>query len=302
MHNGKIICELEKSKVIDCEECGFLHIFPLPSIETTELLYSKEYYEINRANYISNLVEDESWWKNLYKERLNLVLSQMKTVDKPKVLDIGTGAGYFLQVAKENNCLELGIEPSQMASFYAKEQGLNVMQDFYSDKVSSEIGQFDIVHMNHVLEHMDNPIKVLNNIKNNLVENGLLCVAVPNDFNELQDIASKLNHDKKWWISPEEHLNYFSFRSLSRLLNRCGFDILEKTTSFPMELFILMGENYIEEKALGRECHFRRKEFEINLFQHNIELKQRFYSSLAEQGLGRDVIIIARKRVENHEN
>lgn len=295
MHQGEIIANKDNQNIIDCENCGFPHVYPYPSQEKTQLLYSEEYYQKNRADYINNLKEDREWWENLYQERINMIQKYINTTKPVKVLDIGTGAGYFLNVAKKNQWMELGLEPSQMASFYAKEQGLNILQEFYNKEISGKIGKFEVIHMNHVLEHMIQPKEILNLIYDNLADGGIFCVAVPNDFNELQEIASKINHDNQWWVTPSEHINYFSFNNLKKLLNNCGFEILEETTSFPMEMFILMGDNYIAENSLGRGCHFKRKEFEKKLFEYNSHLKQKLYKALATQELGRDVILIVRK-------
>lgn len=294
-HNGKILGTKDGFDIIECEKCGFVHVFPYPSLEDTKTLYSEEYYEKNRKDYIKNLEEDKEWWQLVYKERVEQIEKYLINKEAIKVLDIGTGAGYFLSEAKNKNWIETGIEPSQMASFYAIENDLNIIRGFYNKDISYSIGEFDVIHMNHVLEHMLDPKEILGLIHTNLKKNGLFCVAVPNDFNKLQEIASKLNEDKQWWITPQEHINYFSFKSLKNLLAKNGFEILEETTSFPMELFVLMDENYIGETQKGRVCHFKRKKLEQNLFEFNIDVKQSLYRALAREGLGRDVILIARK-------
>lgn len=302
MHKGELFSVKDGINVINCKKCGFAHVYPFPTLENNELLYSEEYYEKNRKDYIKNLKEDKEWWNLVYKERVEQIEKYLKSEEKIKVLDIGTGAGYFLSAAKNKNWAELGIEPSQMASFYAIENGLNIIQDFYSESISASIGEFDVIHMNHVLEHMLNPKEILGYIHNNLKKNGLFCVAVPNDFNELQEVASKLNNNNQWWVTPQEHINYFSFESLSKLLSENGFEILEQTTSFPMELFVLMGENYIGEPIKGRACHAKRKTLEKTLFELNVNAKKKLYRALAKEGLGRDVILIARKSEKKDEN
>ncbi|MFJ8261823.1 class I SAM-dependent methyltransferase [Rummeliibacillus sp. NPDC094406] len=295
-HTGKVVSHKDGHDIIACEKCGFYHVYPFPSQEQTENLYSEEYYQKNRKDYIKNLEEDKEWWQNLYSERIQQISTYLNNDEDINVLDIGTGAGYFLTAAKEAGWEELGIEPSTMASYYGKENGLNIIPNFFDENISNKIGKFDVIHMNHVLEHMLNPTKILRMIHNNLENEGVFCLAVPNDFNELQQIACTLNENKEWWITPFEHINYFSFDSLKKLLESNGFKVLEETTSFPMELFVLMGENYIKESTLGRQCHKKRKKLEKNLFTNNPNLKQKLYKSLAKEGLGRDVILIARKR------
>ena len=54
-----------------------------------------------------------------------------------------------------------------------------------------------------------------------------------------------------------------------------------------MELFLLMGENYVDNDSLGRMCHTKRKKLEINLNNTNLNwLKRKLYQSFADMGIG----------------
>jgi len=55
-----------------------------------------------------------------------------------------------------------------------------------------------------------------------------------------------------------------------------------------MELFLLMGENYVGNKEVGNRCHEKRMRFELNLPD---DVRRRFYLNLASFGLGRECII-----------
>lgn len=57
-------------------------------------------------------------------------------------------------------------------------------------------------------------------------------------------------------MSPPEHINYFNFESITRLLERNGFSIIEITSTFPLELFLLMGDNYIGNNEIGKTYLF----------------------------------------------
>jgi hypothetical protein len=97
-------------------------------------------------------------------------------------------------------------------------------------------------------------------------------------------------------VAPKHHLNYFTFDSLANLLQRLDLKIAERSTSFPMELFLLMGENYTIDPALGRACHESRKKFDMALETAGLgEARRSFYRALAQAGLGREAAIIAVK-------
>src|SRR5262249_51521984 len=123
---------------------------------------------------------------------------------------------------------------------------------------------------------------------------GLVCVGVPNDYNALQK-AVRASGAAPWWIVPPHHLNYFDFDSMTALLTRMNLEVVETLTSFPMELFLLMGENYIGNDDLGRECHTRRKQFDLALEKAGLaDVRRKLYGALAKAGIGREAIIVAR--------
>ena len=97
-------------------------------------------------------------------------------------------------------------------------------------------------------------------------------------------------------MAPPHHVNYFDFRSLGGLLKKCGFSIVHEESTFPIDLFLLMGDNYISDDKVGRECHTRRMNFEKSMrLSGNNDLLERLYSNFAKQGIGREVVLYAKK-------
>ncbi len=64
-----------------------------------------------------------------------------------------------------------------------------------------------------------------------------------------------------------------------------------------MELFLLMGDNYIGDSALGRQLHGKRKQVELTLAHYAPEARAALYSALASVGLGRLAIVYAQKPI-----
>jgi hypothetical protein len=57
-----------------------------------------------------------------------------------------------------------------------------------------------------------------------------------------------------------------------------------------------MGENYVNDPALGRACHHRRKKFDLAFEAAGLkETRRGFYRALAELGIGREAVVIAVK-------
>ena len=95
---------------------------------------------------------------------------------------------------------------------------------------------------------------------------------------------------------PPHHLNYLNFTSLEDLLRRLDLEVVDTMTSFPMELFLLMGENYVGNDIVGKDCHARRKRFDLSLEKAGLgDTRRKFYRALANAGLGREAVVIARK-------
>ena len=66
--------------------------------------------------------------------------------------------------------------------------------------------------------------------------------------------------------------------------------------TFPMEFFLLSGDNYLSNNEVGRECHSRRKMFEVNMYKNEAEYLNKVYRDLASNGIGREFLIIGRLR------
>ena len=130
-----------------------------------------------------------------------------------------------------------------------------------------------------------------------MISGSLLQIEVPNEFNPFQMAAQKLHDLDEWWVAPPAHLNYFSKASLQCLCEATGFELVGAKSSFPMEMFLLMGKQYVGDPSLGSECHNLRKTFEQNLIDlGHRDLLQELYRKLADLELGRQITMVVRKK------
>lgn len=294
-HEGPLLTRAKGYDIIACALCGFRHVVPLPTPAELERAYREAYYSEEKPDFISHAGEDQEWAELAQRDRL-AILENLLTPDRRRLLDIGSGPGFLLKTAKEQGWQVLGIEPSRQAAAHARSLGIEVVEEFFNAATAPALGRFDAVHLNNVLEHVPNPIEVLSLARGLLHPGGALCVNVPNDFTPLQIAACASLKIPQWWVAPPHHLNYFDFESLSGLLTRLGFDVRERSTSFPMEQFLLMGHDYTANPQLGRACHNQRKRFDMALENAGFkEARRAFYRGLAEAGMGREVVLIASK-------
>ncbi len=294
-HNGKTIgISKEGIKIINCSNCGFYHQKPLPEVIERERYYEKEYFQETKSDYFEKQKEDLHFLTTVYIEKEEILANNISPLPK-KILDIGAGSGFFLNFLREKGWDISGIEPNEMVCNLVKEE-LKIDLKSCSFEKFMEINKesFSVVHLSYILEHIIDPTSMLKKIYNDLLlSNGLLYIEVPNDFNPLQQIVySKIKNN--WWI-VKDHINYFTPITLRKLLEQIGFNVLHLGVSFPLEFFILMGDDYITDSNLGRPSHLRRINFEKNLDLFNKNLKKELYKKFLELRIGRAITIIGRK-------
>jgi SAM-dependent methyltransferase len=294
-HSGVVVASANDFDVIECKECGFKHIIPIPTDDELEQIYSHEYYTQEKPLYLERYRGDLEWWNTVYTRRYE-ILEQHLPPQQRRILDIGSGPGYFLLNGKNRGWQVKGIEPSIEAAEHSQGLGLDVENIFYSQQTAPALGSFDAINMGEVLEHIPNPTVLLKLVHAQLNIDGLVCVIVPNDFNPFQLILRDHLGFDPWWVAPPHHINYFDFKSLADLLEKCGFEVLHQESTFPIDLFLLMGDNYIGDDELGRACHNKRMNFEkAVLLAGNNDLISKLYSAFGEIGIGREIVLYARK-------
>ncbi len=296
-HAGERVDAKDGIDVIRCRKCGFVHVIPLPTDEALEKLYREEYYASAKPNYVAYAREDEAWLRMSFGDRYAL-FEELLPCDRRCILDVGTGPGFFLATGRARGWTTKGIEPSRQAAHHARDElMLDIVEGFLSDRTVGSLSECDVVHMSEVLEHVPDPAKIVQLARSVLAAEGLICISVPNDYNAFQDVLTRADGFPRWWVAPSHHLNYFDFDTLSALLDAQGFDVVAKETNFPMELFLLMGDNYVGSDAIGRALHAKRKRFDLAFTQAGRDGARRaFYRALAQAGLGRLAIVTARKR------
>lgn len=293
-HDGPEIGAANGFRIIACEACAFVHALPLPGADALAQTYTDDYYATTKPTYLAHAVEDLDWLTLGYDDRLDLIADHLHSAQR-RLLDIGAGPGLFLARAAERGFDATGIEPSQQAAAFARQRGLAVHESFFTDDVADSIGRFDAVHLMNVLEHVPDAASMLARAARVLSPGGVICVGVPNDFNPLQKMLRDARGFAPWWIAPPHHLNYFDFDSLEGLLRRLGLKPKARLTSFPMELFLSLGENYVGDETRGRACHSKRKAFDHDLEKCAPGARRALYGALSRAGFGREAIVIATK-------
>ena len=306
-HGGKVLKKIEKFRIIDCDKCQFIHVMPLPSELELSKLYKRKYYTKVKPNYIKKYQKEIDYWNLIFDEKLDFLETKIKAQTR-SIFDIGSGSGYFLLRAKEKGWAVDGVEPNLIAADHSRKIGVPVINDFFGNMNIHTMKKFNAINLFDVLEHIHNPIEVLENCYKLLKPKGIIVIEVPNDYNPLQKIVQNtLEKEEYWltvltksrnyhWASKMDHLNYFNFQSLNRMLKRLDFKIIYQQSTFPLELFLLMDDDYLKSEKIGKRIHQKRMNLEKRLLnQKNQHLKKELYERFAEIGIGRTAVIYAQK-------
>lgn len=291
--------DLGDYRIIPDPEYGYLRLDPVPTEEDILEMYTENFYEQHCPGWIHKTLAEKDYWTTIFNERFDIMERFLAKAQKKslRVLDVGSFIGLFLSVGKERGWDVLGIEPSKQASDYANNAGINTHRGLFEDFDREFTGKFHALNLELVLEHVRHPALVLKKAHDFLFPEGIICVTVPNEYNLLQKSVTRTLKLHEYWVCPPHHINYFSFDSLSSLLEKTGFDIVKRYATFPMEFFLLMGANYIGKDDIGLNCHQKRMTFEQNLHKSGLkELKEKLYSFFAQEGIGREIVLFAQKK------
>jgi len=289
-HEGEVLDSVDDFDVIECEVCGFKHIVPIPTPEELDEVYRQEYYSTEKPLYLERAREDAEWWDSVYADRYD-TFEQLLPPERRRLLEVGSGPGSFLLHGNRRGWQTMGIEPSRQAVEYSRSLGLEVIEDFLTSDIASQLGTFDAIHASEVFEHVPDPHEMVGLLRDLLAPGGVLCLCVPNDYSPFQAALRDVCGYSPWWVAPPHHINYFDGPSLEKLLRAVGLDVVMREATFPIDIFLLMGENYVGDDELGRKCHTRRMALEHSLKTGGQnDLKREFYRLLAELGIGREVV------------
>ncbi|WP_411029381.1 methyltransferase domain-containing protein [Spongiimicrobium sp. 3-5] len=200
-----------------------------------------KYYQSN--DYISHSDASESLVEKLYQTVKKKNLSgKVKLVrpfggQKKTLLDVGAGTGSFMLAAKEAGWSVSGLEPNEAAKNKAAEKGVSM----FGNWEDLEGKKFEVITLWHVLEHLPNLEEKIKTLKDLLVQDGILIVAVPNF--KSYDAA----HYQNFWAAYDvpRHLWHFSKTAIKKLFGKEGLNLFKiRPMIFDAFYVSLLSEKY----------------------------------------------------------
>jgi SAM-dependent methyltransferase len=137
-----------------------------------------------------------------------------------RLLDFGCGFGAFIEI-----CGLFGLDAQGVDRSSARQSGASVRVHPELDDVS---GTFDAITMFEVLEHLDDPLGMLEALKKRLKPGGFMVIEVP-DTTGVTAIRSREDYYR---VHPLDHINAFTPQSLAAMMARAGFQPLIRIPAF----------------------------------------------------------------------
>lgn len=227
---------LKPAKIIRCLNCQSYNQYPWPKTEELNKLYSDDY-----QNYVSSKIPFLSFLVKQYTKYSAKLF--IKTYGKGKIiLDFGCGQGVFLK-----SLLDEGVEDLYGFDFveYEENKDFRDINFYYSlDDIKLLTKKFDIIRLNHVIEHfcdLDFTIKILLTL---LKDDGLIIGQTPN----ANHYTSKLWRDFWGNLHYPYHTIIFSKKGLSVLFERHESKLIKTVGTNLTNGWALSIENFIKEK------------------------------------------------------
>lgn len=242
----------ESRSIVCCESCSLMFVSPRIASEQIAATYSgKEYFERqdDRTGY-QNYLQDRDLHLIFFQRQLGELESRLPG---RRLLDVGCAGGFLVHEAKKRGWQAQGVELSTFASAYARETlGLEVFTGSLLD-ANFPADSFDVVVMDDVIEHFENPLTEVREVFRILKPGGGFLLHTPN-----AESPWRLLMGRKWiHFKPDEHLFYFDPSTIDTLLSKAGFELVyARACSKATNLAYIVG---VLEKGLPSVASLLRK-------------------------------------------
>jgi len=272
----RLVRDSELFSVVKCVGCGLVYTLPEMTDEALRKYYPEEYYAgvagrrqpppDKLVSFITECASRHLWMEiaggknmavairilaghTLLLPFAGYIKNCLPYKDKPgRLLDIGCGGGRFLAEEKSLGWDVFGVERSEKASCLARESGVDNMfvGDFKDASYEDEF--FDIVVLNHVLEHFSDPGSGLSKIRRILKPDGILIIRSPN----LSRIETFIFGERWQPYEVPRHRFHFDKMSLGKLLVNNGFSPARVFYSIYLNSIIRSIRNFLADNGVPR--------------------------------------------------
>jgi 2-polyprenyl-3-methyl-5-hydroxy-6-metoxy-1,4-benzoquinol methylase len=222
-NDRKPFCPENGKGLVQCQDCGLVYVSPRPDPNELYALYGETYFHNSDSGTVgyTDYLKDENHIRQTFQGRLNWL---EKFIQHGKLLDVGCAAGFFLDEAHKRGWQVQGLDVSNFAVEYtSKRFGFDVRHGSLLD-LDYPKNTYDLITLWDVIEHVPDPKAYIQRVAELLRSGGVISLATP----DVDSIPAKLT-GKRWvgYKLSEEHVYYFAVKTLTRMLNEAGFDVID---------------------------------------------------------------------------
>jgi SAM-dependent methyltransferase len=210
-------------RFVRCTDCGHVWLNPRPAIAALPVIYPPTYYAYNYKQQINPIAVRAKEF--LDRRKMCSVLRRLGTAPR-SFLDVGCGDGRFLRVMEKNGVPRekaYGLELDEAVVKTLAGAGYPVFCERVEDCTRIPEGTIDLATMFHVIEHVDDPGRVVGRVAGWLAPGGVFAVETPN----LDSLDRRWFRDRYWGgYHIPRHWNLFTPATLGRLLTDHGLEVL----------------------------------------------------------------------------
>lgn len=226
-----------------CTHCGLVSHESVPSDRELAEYYSAQYRQDYHGEFQPSARRVLREW-----QRGGALVKRLSTYTRrcSNVFEIGAGIGCNVKQFELTGLDASGIEPGRGFQQFANRQlQANISNKFFQDLKAD--GQYDIVLLVHVLEHLNGPVQALQTIRNMLRPEGLVYIEVPN---------LEAPHSRPSRLFHFAHIYNFTGSTLAMLARKCGFRIKHAfSQSSDKNLMILLERTDHETFTLDKSSY-----------------------------------------------
>jgi SAM-dependent methyltransferase len=203
----------------------------------------------DRANHGSICEPLDAYWGRAYEGRgipetePDYKISDGREIRQQRILSIGCGLGRDIAYLCGSGNLVVGVDLSPAALRIARGHGIRTMQADIGRELPFQSGAFDIVIAKDVLEHLVEPLSLMQEIRRLLKGEGYAVVSVPNHFYYLARLRILLGRGLLWKSFGQDHrrlfhewdymhLRFFTYRGFEEFLRAAGFAVVKRHWDF----------------------------------------------------------------------
>ncbi len=198
-------------RIVECRSCSLVYVNPRPH----HLKVQDSYAEVEDTRYL----EEEQGRVETFAASVRQVQRFRPT---GRLLDVGCHVGTFLVQAQKAGYLVDGVEPSVWASGIAAERIAGTVWNSTIEDAGLPEAAYDVATIWDVIEHLPDPALTMRSVHSALRPGGIFAVST---MDVSAPFARLLGHRWPWYMHM--HLVYFSRQTLTEMLRREGFEIVE---------------------------------------------------------------------------